>query len=520
MGSYASVPYESLPVAESHPQTLQALAWLFGIDAAPPDRCRVLELGCASGGNLLPMAFYLPAGRFVGIDLYENQVAAGQARVAALGLGNIELRQGDIAALDPAALGTFDYVIAHGVYSWVPDAVRDKLLALARDVLAPSGIAFVSYNTLPGWRMRGMLRDLLLHAVRGHSEPAAKLRAARAALDRVAAAVRGLDALSARYLATEIARLGTKPDSYLFHEYLAEENRPLLFRDFVDRAAAAGLRHVCDTDLSSRYPAILGEATDAALADLSDPLEREQYLDFVVNRNFRRSLLCRSDAAAWTEPVLDRFDGLTLRSALAPPRKLDLRRAKPAPFTPPDGEPVEVFHPLTKAALVRLWELHPAGATTAALAAAVGPSVAQAGGAAAAGESDHLGSELYSLFLRGRIQASRGVVPPAARVAAVRPEVNALARLQASEGDGAVTGPWHTALLLDGALGRAVALMDGTRTVGEIAAELGIQLAPPSGPGEGGGRKGAGGTTGDLQQRVADLVRTCGREGLMDPPGR
>jgi SAM-dependent methyltransferase len=506
MESYESVPYESLPVPESHPQNLQALAWLFGIDAAVPDRCRVLELGCASGGNLLPMAFYLPASRFVGIDLYENQVAAGRARVQALGLRNIELRQGDIAALDASALGSFDYVVAHGVYSWIPDAVRDRLLSLIRAVLAPDGIAFVSYNTLPGWRMRGMLRDLLRYAVGERLEAATMLRAARAALDRVGRAVQGLDALSARYLAVEIARLRIKPDSYLFHEYLAAENRPLLFGEFVERARAAGLRHVCDTDLSTLYPAILGEQADAALADLSDPLEREQYLDFVVNRNFRRSLLCRGDAACGAEPALHRFEDLTLRSRLAPPRKLDLRRTKPAPFAAPDGETVEVFHPLTKAAMARLWELYPSGALPRALAGAVETAVRQAGGTGAALESEHLVAELYSLYLQGRLATSRGAGRPRCDPPSGTPKANALARLQVTEGDRQVTGPGHTSLSLDRTLAGALELMDGTRTVLEIADRL------AAGTGEEGGRAAA---AGDLLRGVRQLVGICAREGLL-----
>ena len=510
MDSYASVPYESLPIPESHPENLQALAWLFGIDAAPPDRCRVLELGCASGGNLLPMAFYLPASRFVGIDLYENQVAAGRARVGALGLQNIELRQGDIAALDAEALGTFDYVIAHGVYSWVPDAVRDRLLALSRAVLAPAGIAFVSYNTLPGWRMRGMLRDLLRYAAGDHPVADVKLRASREALERVGRAVRGLDALSARYLSTEIARLRSKPDSYLFHEFLAEENRPLLFREFVCRAGTAGLRHVCDTDLATRYPAILGEAADAALADLADPLEREQYLDFVVNRNFRRSLLCRADAVLWPEPALERFEGLTLRSRLVPPRKLDLRRSRAAPFGAPDGGSVEAFHPLTKAALVRLWELFPAGAIVSVLNATASAVVRQAGGAAL--ESDHLVSELFSLYLQGRIEAARHSAAPTGGADLGRPEVNALACLQAAEGDGQATGPRHASLALDAVSARAVGLMDGTRTVREIAVQLGpaVDEGRPGNDRDARGR--AGGVSPDevgrwVERLVAALAR-------------
>ena len=125
-------------------------------------RCRVLELGCASGDNLIPMAIELPNARFVGIDLSERQIEQGRQSVAALGLANIDLRRVNIANVD-ASWGTFDYILCHGIYSWVPAPIREKLLAICRENLAPTGIAFVSYNTLPGWHMRGMIRDMMVY---------------------------------------------------------------------------------------------------------------------------------------------------------------------------------------------------------------------------------------------------------------------------------------------------------------------------------------------------------------------
>src|SRR5436309_1556438 len=80
---------------------------------------RVLELGCAAGGNIIPLAARNPNASFIGIDLSSAQVESGRARIAQLGLSNIELRCesfSDAAAPDAA----FDYIVCHGVYSWVP----------------------------------------------------------------------------------------------------------------------------------------------------------------------------------------------------------------------------------------------------------------------------------------------------------------------------------------------------------------------------------------------------------------
>ena len=94
----------------------------------PIDNCRVLEIGCASGGNLIPMAVTLPNSYFVGIDFAERQIADGQQVVAALGLTNVRLLAEDVLQIT-ADFGQFDYIIAHGIYSWVPPEVREKFAA-------------------------------------------------------------------------------------------------------------------------------------------------------------------------------------------------------------------------------------------------------------------------------------------------------------------------------------------------------------------------------------------------------
>jgi SAM-dependent methyltransferase len=404
MTDYAEIPYESLPIPDSHPERLDALGHLFGLSPADPAQCRVLELGCASGGNLIPLAFYFPKSRFLGVDLFANQIADGQSLIEAVGLGNVELRQGDILDLDARSLGTFDYVIAHGVYSWVPDPVRQRILSLCAEVLAPEGIAYVSYNTLPGWRMRGMVRDILGYATRGAESGAQQLAAVGACLDRMEQAVRGLDAASARYLGTEIARLRERPGSYVVHEFLEAENRPLLLTELVAAAESAGLRYLADTDLQTRYPEVLGTAVADALADLRTPLEREQYLDFVVNRNFRRSLLCRAGAIATPQPQLARLETMQFAANLTPPRKLDLRRVRATPFTRADGTPAEVHHPLTKSALLHLARVYPRSLGVPELAASAAGDLRCAGAGALAAQSGDLVSELFSLVVLGAVE--------------------------------------------------------------------------------------------------------------------
>ena len=127
----------------------------------------------------------MPNARFVGIDLSARQIGEGQSQVRALGLTNIELRQFNIADVD-ASWGMFDFIISHGIYSWVPAPVRERLLAICRDNLARNGVAYVSYNTLPGWHMRGMVRDMMIYHAMAFPGAAAKVRQARGLIDFLA----------------------------------------------------------------------------------------------------------------------------------------------------------------------------------------------------------------------------------------------------------------------------------------------------------------------------------------------
>ena len=484
MDHYAAVPYESIPFPDTHPGHLCAIGRLFGLNPADPTEARVLELGCAAGGNLIPMAWHHPGGSFLGIDLAPNQIADGQALLGRLNLTNCELRTGDILELDET-LGEFDYIIAHGVYSWVPEPVRQHLLTLCRRLLAPQGIAYISYNTLPGWRMRGMLRDILLYSTRGAESAADKLAAAGAALARLGAGLQGLDAVSARYLKTELEHLRGVHPSYLLHEYLAEENAAFLLRDFIDTAAGHGLTYIADTELQTLFPAVLGEGPVQALADLEDQNEIEQWHDFIANRNFRRSLLCRDDA-----PVVERidfaaFESLAFSADLAAPKKLDLRRAKSAHFRQGNGETLNVSHPLTKAALVHLAAVHPDALALGDLYEAAARLVSAGGGGAATQETAEFSSELFSLFAHRALRAhpSSHTSPRGyCRTLAERPQASGLARAQAAAGWGHVAGVHHTGLDLDPISTRLVGLLDGTRDLDALTRTLAAELAAGSLP--------------------------------------
>src|SRR5947208_9436643 len=244
--TYDEVLYPSHTHSQTHPDRLATIATLFGMRPAPVDGCRVLELGCGNGGNLIPMAFGLPTSEFVGIDLAARPLAQGQAAVEALGLKNLSLRQGNILEVSADA-GPFDYIIAHGIYSWVPPAVREKILAICRGHLAPQGVAFVSYNAYPGSHLRDMVRQMMLFHVRGFSDPQERVNQAVALTKFLAESQTNPDVYR-QFMKDALEEILEHEEGHLFHAELAEINAPIYFHQFYQHARRHDLQYLGEAD--------------------------------------------------------------------------------------------------------------------------------------------------------------------------------------------------------------------------------------------------------------------------------
>ncbi len=289
--SYDEVPYDSHPFAQTHPSRLFVVGTLFGMRPAPVAKCRVLELGCASGGNLIPMADALPESEFVGVDYSARQIQEGQSVVAQLGLKNLTLKHASIMDVDDS-YGTFDYIIVHGVFSWVATEIQEKIFDICASHLNTAGVAYISYNTYPGWHMRGMIRDMMqYHSARFH-EPKIRIQQARALLDFLAQSVKQEGPYS-QLLKQELETIRHQADHYLYHEHLEKVNEPVYFHSFAERAQAKGLKYLGEARVQTMVTGNFGPEIDKTLRMLApDQIQIEQYMDFLRNRMFRESLLC------------------------------------------------------------------------------------------------------------------------------------------------------------------------------------------------------------------------------------
>jgi len=316
--SYDEVPYESRPFPQTHPARSAALARLFGLTPPASESARILELGCAAGGNIIPLAASFPNATFLGVDLSPAQIGAGNARIQQLGLTNIDLRHQSITDLTQAD-GAFDYIICHGVYSWVPADVRSAILRVAHENLSPDGIAYISYNVHPGWRLRGVLREAMLFHIGGTTDAAERLAKARAFLNQLAEITDGATAYG-QLLRQEAKAIAGHEDYYIAHEYLEHTNDPCYVSDFLADARNAGLAFLTEANFNVTIAETFGTDKGRQLRELSgNNLERmEQYIDFLTGRTFRQSLLvhaAKHDAIVRTLTP-DRLDGLHIQSNL------------------------------------------------------------------------------------------------------------------------------------------------------------------------------------------------------------
>ncbi len=293
--SYDNMPYESYPYPQSSPAHLRTIGVLFGMNPPPLENARVLELGCAAGGNLIPTAVTYPKSHCVGIDLSKVQIDQGVEFIKKMGLKNVELKAMSITDITPE-MGKFDYIITHGVFSWVPDFVREKMLKICGTMLTDNGIAYISYNTLPGWNMVRSIREMMLYHSAGFEGDKNKVTQARLLLEFIKDSTEGQKTPYAEFLRNEADLLANQPDHYIRHEHLEDNNLQMYFSDFMAHASKEGLQYLGDASISSMYIGNLPKKVSDKLAEIKDIVRVEQYLDYLNNRRFRSSLLCKKTA--------------------------------------------------------------------------------------------------------------------------------------------------------------------------------------------------------------------------------
>ena len=444
--AYDEVPYENVPFVQALPRGHATVAMLHGLSPADPRTARVLELGCGAGANLAGVAAAHPEVHAVGIDLAGSAIEVARATAADAGLENVRFDVGDVLELQNGELGEFDYVIAHGLYGWVAEPVREAMLAACRSHLAPDGIAYASYTVHPGGHQRQMLREMAQWHARGVQDP--REQAARAhnlfALLAGLAESGGAESFYAGVVGQDVHALANTPESVLVHDLLERDYAAVWFADFAAAAARHGLAYVGDAIPASNREPPLSEAVEAFVAAGAgdDRIAREQYLDILVLRRFRHSLLCRDE--------------------LAPSARVD-PAVLPRLLVAPDGEATEPAPEPLGAALdgarrpVPFTELRERTGVP----------------------DEQLAAQLVTAFDAGQVEF-HAVSPPAAAAPGERPRASALARSQAQSGARVTTLLQQLVRITDEPTAHLLRMLDGTRDRDAIREEFPAPLDAPS----------------------------------------
>jgi len=298
---YADLGYLSQPFPYASAPFLESYARLLGLSPAPASTARILEIGSSYGGNLISQALFYPKATFTGIEIAPTQVSVGKTYIDQLGITNLDLLEGDVNE-SHECLGTYDYIVAHGFYSWVDEETKDNFLRLCKEHLAENGILYMSYNTYPGWHKMDSVRALLEFANKdvdtlNHRE---KVRHGKTLASKLGALMLEYDMVKSQQSSflQSLRQTLQKQDCYVGHAHLEPVNTPVYFHQCMDHMAEHGFTYLCDCDLNLSFPAVYDETLRTKLQELAphDPLAREQYIDFMLNTAFRKSLFTHKGA--------------------------------------------------------------------------------------------------------------------------------------------------------------------------------------------------------------------------------
>ena len=352
---YDDVPYPSFTFPLTSPDSTSVTSTFYGMDPTDPGRCRVLELGCGNGSNLLAMAYCFADSQFVGIDLSSTHITEAKDGAETLGLGNVSFICGDVLDFEKYRLGIFDYIVAHGLFSWVPEKVRSQILNIYRSSLSPQGVGYISYNVYPGCHIREMVWDLMRFHTAGLGPWEEKVAAAIEATDAVSRSSEE-NSIYRRIFRDEYEDIVRRPRENIYHDDLTQVNQPFYFHQFAEQLRSNGLQYLSEADpVANNLDTLTAREREIVETWGTNTVRREQYIDFLEGRRFRASLVCRDNIELDRRMTPGMIHKFLISADLTPEgRSVELKRGVPVRFTAVQGSSVQIDNPLTKAAAVYL----------------------------------------------------------------------------------------------------------------------------------------------------------------------
>ncbi|MCA9049368.1 MAG: methyltransferase regulatory domain-containing protein [Planctomycetaceae bacterium] len=468
---YNVVGYPGAADPVIHPRCVEMMAHMFGLSAAPVSKCRVLELGCADGTNLLPYAEEFPGSEFVGVDLTNDRILEASSRAEKLGLSNIRFRHANVTEVDEN-WGHFDYIQVPGVFSWATDSERQAILDCCRRNLKPGGAAVISWNVYPGWKQLGMVRDFIRRHVRVFHDALTQISEARRAVDFLARCTPE-KSLTWNVFQDARDRFQKSTDHYIFHDFISEHNQPFYFYEFDEFLRDHGLQFVAEADMTQTAAPGLPLETQQTLRHSKVP-EREQLLDFLVSTTYRRSIVTHRETTLNRRIDYRSIAGCSLALAEIPvPREFDVTSPDLLELKYSAGS-LCTSEPLGKAALRILMNIWPRTIPLNELcteARRMIPAELQGARGASSDRPDGdiiLAQAMLAACAAGLVRAFR-TAPTICTVVSEFPRAAGVARLLAVEHPRLIVNRWHQNLThLTPEERFLLSRLDGTRSVADL----------------------------------------------------
>lgn len=306
MSDYDNIPYFSNAFSFASAQRLNACANFIGITPPHYRHCRVLEIGCSFGGNIIPFALDCSESKFVGIDLSKTQIDTAKNIAKTIGLKNVDFLCKNILDLNKDSFGgeKFDYIIVHGVYSWVPKNVQKAILRTIKEHLSKNGVAYVSYNVYPGWHLKEQIRQIMLMCKKIRPDDGFKF-----AMDTLGEYEKFLHEIKQKDINVPlnypvdalifwINEIRGHDRYYIEHEFLEGMNEPLYFSDFCDRLSEFELAYLVDANLHDivKPNTGLNHIDEFVRLNFNERILQKTMMDILKFQTFHKSLIVHKEA--------------------------------------------------------------------------------------------------------------------------------------------------------------------------------------------------------------------------------
>jgi SAM-dependent methyltransferase/methyltransferase-like protein len=456
---YDAFFFESLSNPERHIDRLYAQALLKGVLPTHPRCAQVLEIGCSTGANIIPQAILYPKSHFVGVDVSKEQISLAQNVSLSLGLKNIEFLPIGVEHLNRISR-SFDYIICHGLYSWVGLDTQRMLIEQIAHYLSPNGVGYLSYNTKIGWQNCQLIKRHLIECTHEILDSSVKIARARKIIEAALEIGRINELLLHSRTVQFLTYLAAVSDALLLHEYLNPHASGVSVRTLDHDLKAYHLQYFGDARPQRESVDLIGfDTASSSQIDIRQQMtsaEKDDLNDLLRPKSFRAALVVRAGLKEKRVDSNELLSSLYFASPLVLlSQEVDIDTNAPSAYLFMRGEeqPFRVFEEIVARIVIKLTQTWPEPVSGQSLFTSL--------------HTDSERSELLRLIYSGAIEVSSGNFG-CTSVLEYKPATSPYVRLQA-QSNTIVSTLKHEYFRINDFERLLLKLLDGTKTKESLA---------------------------------------------------